>query len=71
MALCQEVRLRPPESSSRRSSDLNSPRETLPIDAFAWGESHILARLWVARKSQLQAHKARPSTLAPTSTTKH
>ena len=49
MALCQVARLRPPESSSRRSLDVHSPREALPIFAFAWGGPHLLARLEVAR----------------------
>jgi hypothetical protein len=44
MAFCQEFRFRPPESSSRRSSDEISPREALPISAFAWGGPHLLAR---------------------------
>jgi len=43
MALCQSLCLRPPDSSSRRSSDTNIPREALPITAFAWGGPHILA----------------------------
>jgi hypothetical protein len=43
MALCQDFCLRPPDSSSRRSSVMNIPREALPIPAFAWGGPHILA----------------------------
>jgi hypothetical protein len=48
MALCLEFRVMPPESSSRRSSELNVPREALPITAFAWGGPHILARFGAA-----------------------
>jgi hypothetical protein len=52
MAFSQKVCLRPPESSSRRSSVLLSPREALPISAFAWGGPHILARRGTACSPQ-------------------
>jgi hypothetical protein len=54
MAFCQEVRFRPPESSSRRASDVNTPREALPISAFAWGGPHIFARLGTPRWSRAE-----------------
>lgn len=60
MAFSQKVCLRPPESSSRRSSVLLSPHEALPISAFAWGGPHILARRGTAcRLKARDAQEAR------------